>query len=571
MNIFIIIFVYMDIENIIKLYTKDGFGAHAIAKIYKVGHKKISNILRENNVEIKKKGNQKKNDIDLSRIKTLKYHSDDSNFIIRCKKTAIEFNDINNKSGALTRHIFKLYGDVKIPSNNYQRKKYEQENNKKWFEEYFDIIEIEKPIKRKCKMCEWETFDVKNTSGAFEGHLNKNHNLSLKEYINLYPEEITYHPNYEKLLNKDREFLNSENFIVCELCNEKMKTLTNTHLIKKHKITIEEYKLSFPNSKIVSTKISKKLSDIAKITNMNQAPTWTSKGEKEIGEFIESLGYVVVKGKNRKLLEGKEIDLLIPEVNFGIEYNGLYYHTEKMGKSSSYHLNKTIECSLNGYKLLQIFEDEWITKKELVKSKLKHILNKSDGEKIGARKVKICEITNEEKKLFLNQNHIQGNDKSAIYIGGYYNNILVGVMTFNTKRNMTKNNNNEYELSRFSTKNGYIISGLASKMLKFFKTKYQPQSIISFADRRWTIDNNNNLYTNLGFKLVSIVKPTYYYYNSKVNKYKRFHKFTFGKNNIKKKYKDVDLSKSEKDIMTELGYDRIWDCGLFKYQLDLKS
>ena len=113
-----------------------------------------------------------------------------------------------------------------------------------------------------------------------------------------------------------------------------------------------------------------------------------------------------------------------------------------------------------------------MTKKELVKSKLKHILKKNDSIKIGGRNVTIIEITLEEKKSFLNTYHIQGNDKSNIFIGAYFGDILVGVMTFNSKRNMTKNNKNEFELSRFSTKLGYIISGLASKMLKFFEKKY---------------------------------------------------------------------------------------------------
>jgi hypothetical protein len=560
----------MDVEHIIKLYTEDGLGTHVIAKMFKVGHKKISNILKENNVQIKKKGNQKKNIIDVSNIKTLTYSSNEFDLIARCKKTNVEFSDINNKSGVLTRHILENYGDINIPSNNYQRKKYEYENNKKWFEEFFDIVKIEKKNKRKCKMCDWETIDIENKTGSFENHLKKNHGINLHEYINNFPDEIKYHPNYEKIVSKNREFLSSDNFIICELCNKKMKMLNNIHLIYKHGITMEQYKLKFPYSKTVSNNTSKKLSTLAKVTNMNQTPTWTSKGEQEVKDFIESLGFIVVKGKNRKLLEGKEIDLLIPEINFGIEYNGLYYHTEKMGKSSSYHLNKTIECSLNGYKLLHIFEDEWVTKKDLVKSKLKHIFKKSDGVKIGARKVKICEITSEQKKIFLNTNHIQGNDKSNIYIGGYYNNVLVGVMTFNTKRNMTKNINGEFELSRFSTKDGYVISGLASKMIKYFQHNYNPKTIISFADRRWTTDSNNNLYTQLGFELVAIVKPTYYYYNSKVNRYKRYHKFTFGKNNIKKKYKEIDITKSEKEIMTELGYDRIWDCGLLKYRLTLK-
>ena len=84
-------------------------------------------------------------------------------------------------------------------------------------------------------------------------------------------------------------------------------------------------------------------------------PTWTSKGETEIKEFIEGLGFITNKGKNRKLIDGKEIDLVIEDTNICIEYNGLFYHTEKMGKSSSYHLNKTIGCNQIGYKLIHYF------------------------------------------------------------------------------------------------------------------------------------------------------------------------------------------------------------------------
>ena len=64
--------------------------------------------------------------------------------------------------------------------------------------------------------------------------------------------------------------------------------------------------------------------------------------------------------------------------------------------------------------------------------------------------------------------HIQGNDKSDIFYGAYYGDILVGVMTFNSQRNMTKNVEGEYELSRYATRQGYTISGLASKVLKQF-------------------------------------------------------------------------------------------------------
>ena len=191
----------------------------------------------------------------------------------------------------------------------------------------------------------------------------------------------------------------------------------------------------------------------------------------------------------------------------------------------------------------------------------------NDGIKIGARKTVIKKIDPEEKAAFLNNNHIQGNDSSTISYGAYFNDVLVGVITFNNKRNMTKSKLGEYELTRYAVNQKYMVPGLASKFIKQFINDYSPERIISFADRRWTPNCDNNLYTNIGFKLVGIIKPGYSYYNSKIDRYRRFHKFGFGKNSLRRKYPDLDFTKTEKELTSELGYDRIWDCGLFKYEL----
>jgi len=521
-----------DIKKIISLYKEDKIGTHKLGELYKVGHKKISRILNEHYIEINKIGGQVKigNSSVIEKSNTKIYSTTDSNrkLVAICKKTKIEFDDPNNLSGTLTRHLINTYGDIEVPSNTYQRKKYESLNNKKWFEEYFDIVEKEKEIKIE--------------------HIFKT-----------------------TTKNKEREelFIDGKNYVICKLCGEKMKLISNTHLKSKHNTTTNEYKLLFPNDKLISETSSSIFRNNTVITNINMKPSWTSKGEIEVKEFVEELGFSVEKSKNRKLLDGKEIDLIIPKINLGIEYNGLYYHTEKMGKNSTYHLDKTMACDRIGYKLIHIFEDEWVINKELVKNKLKHILKVNNGIKIGGRNVNIKKIDGKEKGLFLKENHIQGNDNSTINYGAYYNNELVGVMTFSNKRNMTKTTDGEYELTRYATKQNYIINGLASKFIKRFINDYSPKNIISFADRRWTLDVNNNLYTNIGFKLVDLVKPNYCYYNSKVDKHRRFHKFGFGKNTIKKKYPNMDFNKTEKELTAELGYDRIWDCGLFKYELTI--
>lgn len=560
-----------DILEMINLYKSNVSSTHKLGEIYKIDHKKVSQILKSHGVEINKRGGQNKNiqSKEIGKTKTLKYQSSSGNKIMvaRCKQTQKEFSDINNLSGALTEHILGLYGDIKIPKNNYQRKKYEKEFGKKWFEEYFDIIEIEKKKVRKCKLCDWTTTDISNQTGCFEIHVKEKHKITIKEYLEQFPEDLYLHPTFIKK-EKEKQFLkNNENFVVCKLCGKKMRMITNTHLKNVHQISKTEYKLMFPNEKSVSNKTSKKLSETAELTNINQTPTWESSGEIEIKEFIKELGFITEKSKNRKLLNGKEIDIIIPELKIAIEYNGLYFHTEKMGKTPTYHLNKTIECLELGYKLFHIFEDEWVLKKDIIKNKLKHILKVNNGIKIGARKVVINKITPEQKSIFLNDNHIQGNDSSTIHYGAFYNNTMVGVMTFNEQRNMTKSVEGEYELSRYAVHQNYIIPGLASKMLKHFINEYKPPKIISFADRRWTPDSTNNLYTHIGFKISDIIKPRYFYYNSKIDRYKRFHKFVFGKTGLRKKYPDLDFTKSEKELTTELGFERIWDCGLIKYEL----
>jgi hypothetical protein len=81
--------------------------------------------------------------------------------------------------------------------------------------------------------------------------------------------------------------------------------------------------------------------------------------EKELIDFINSLG-IKFKLKDRTILEGKELDILIPESNLAIEFNGLYYHSEFTGgKDKYYHVDKTNLAESKGIQLLHIFEYEW--------------------------------------------------------------------------------------------------------------------------------------------------------------------------------------------------------------------
>jgi len=105
-------------------------------------------------------------------------------------------------------------------------------------------------------------------------------------------------------------------------------------------------------------------------------------------------------------------------------------------------------------------------------------------------------------------------------------------------------------------------------VVKNFIKKYNPSKIISFGDARWVLNKDSNLYTKIGFKLSKILQPDYKYFKPSISRNKRLHKFGFGKSSLKRKFPEIySEEKTESEMMKEMGYDRIWDCGLFKYEL----
>ena len=286
-----------------------------------------------------------------------------------------------------------------------------------------------------------------------------------------------------------------------------------------------------------------------------------SNSEIEIADFIKYRLNLTIECQNKTLLNGKEIDIYIPSKKIGIEYNGLLWHSEKFGKDAKYHLYKTEECNKIGINLIQIFEDEYINHKNIVLEKLRHILGKDNNkEKVYARKCIIKLIATEYARDFLNLNHIQGFVPSTLYLGAFYENNLMGVMTFKEE----KKGNGMWELTRFATDISKRCIGLGGKLFSYFLKTYNPINVKSFADRRWTINSEDNLYTKLGFELETTLPPDYRYFYNREYGINRVHKFNFRKNILHKKY-GFPLDMTESEMCNKLGAYRIWDCGLYKF------
>lgn len=286
----------------------------------------------------------------------------------------------------------------------------------------------------------------------------------------------------------------------------------------------------------------------------------TSGLEKDLSNFVSSL--VEIEVKDRKLLDGKEVDVLVPSKSLAIEFNGLHWHSD-LYLEKNYHLNKTLKANSKGFNLIHIFEDEWLEKSEIVKSIIKDKLGINELTIYG-RKCEIKPVGNNDEKEFLDNNHIQGFVGSKICYGLYFNDELVSLMSFGGLRKSLgyKKEEGVYEMLRFCNKLNTKVIGGASKLFKYFLKNNSPKMVITYSDRRYF---NGELYQTLGFNNVGFTKPNYFY----TIKHSRFNRYKYRKDVLVKE--GFDPNKTEKQIMRERGYLRIWDCGNIKWEYILTN
>jgi hypothetical protein len=295
-----------------------------------------------------------------------------------------------------------------------------------------------------------------------------------------------------------------------------------------------------------------------------------SKIQKELSIFLSSLvGEENIYENNRLVIKPSELDFYLEKYNIAIELNGNYFHSEVSGKKNkSYHITKTQKTFDKNIKLIHIFEDEWLLKKDIVKSRIKNLLGITEN-KIFARKCEIKEISSFEKSQFLDKNHIQGNCVDKLRYGLFFEEELVSVMTFGKLRaalgSKVKNTENQYELIRFCSKINLNIVGSFSKLMSYFVKNNLPKRIISYADCRWSgINYEQTAYYKNGFVFIKKTPPSYYYVNTS-DYLSRKHRYSMNKSSLIKKY-NANPNETEFEIAVKNGFDRIWDCGTLSFE-----
>ena len=330
---------------------------------------------------------------------------------------------------------------------------------------------------------------------------------STEYYIKMRP--IFREPMIERIKNANLTLLNEiidDNFLLrCNKCNYEFHRNHQMFDLSRYKITICDQ--CFPISK-------------------------TSEAERYIKNMIyEWLPHDRIIGSDMEQISPLELDIYLPDFGLAIEYNGLYRHSESSGKKQWYHRHKFDLCKKKDIKLITIFEDEWVNKKEIVTNILRNNL-KLNTIQLNATDCKVVEITSAESSPFLDLYHIRGRDKNTVSYGLVYEDDLVSVMTF------IVDSSENWKINRYCKKFNIDVCGGELKIISEFIKEYSPIQITHYSDLRY---DEGDVYINLGFELEGYTVPVCWYFKN--NEYMRHH-----------------------TLNDYIGWNRIWDCGYAKWK-----
>lgn len=228
--------------------------------------------------------------------------------------------------------------------------------------------------------------------------------------------------------------------------------------------------------------------------------------EQSLFDFVSNLCPDAIQS-DTSVLGRKQLDILIPSLKLAIEFNGLIWHSSKVGTERNYHQEKTDAAAAAGYRLIHIWSDEWIEKQDIIKAYLRMQLVGPDR-RIGARKCSIVPLEPEVALPFHRMFHLQGG-RGGEHFGLYHRGELLAVATVQG-----------VELARWTVRFGTVIVGGLSKVIKHIGRR-----IISYCD---TAKHTGAGYLAAGFKLVGVSAPSYYYTDGN----RRFNRMGFQKHRL---------------------------------------
>ena len=305
--------------------------------------------------------------------------------------------------------------------------------------------------------------------------------------------------------------------------------------------------------------------------------------EKVLTNILESNGFKVIP-RERLILEGKEIDIYLPELKIGFEINGALTHNSDYNifsnqpKSRSYHKEKTELALSKGVRLYHLWF-HWSAKKII-----SVMLSKLGVFKVKyyARKLKV--VIDPDKTLcdkFFDSAHTLGHTVATRTVALLDGNDIIQAFQF------VKLSDSQYILSRNASLKGTSVIGGSAKIFKHFvKSLSKGTEITTYADRDLTPSPEDSVYTRLGFTFEGDSGQIMKYWVSDTLKIgeKTISAGVYARNSFMKaklmklgdtaefkgQTRHIDWSLSESKILFNLGVYRVFNSGCFKFSFIVK-
>lgn len=286
--------------------------------------------------------------------------------------------------------------------------------------------------------------------------------------------------------------------------------------------------------------------------------------QEEISSFVKSIcpDSTIRYDCKSILKDARQLDIYIEDMKIAIEVNGCFWHNADKAAYGKcipmmYHYNKSIECQKKGIRLIHIFEDEWLYRQKLCRSKLKKIICPSALKHIDWTQCQIGHAINSiEKQMFLEKYTLYGNDGSSGHFYLKYNGHIVAMLTYARMRNCA--HQSHWQILNYAEVNSFIVDGGFGILFNTFKDNVHPSLVSMHALLDWETKDSFSKW--LDFKRLD--KPRLYWTHCT----HRFKSTSINKSNARDVLQDYDAQKSFLQNMNDNGYYRIYDSGTLVFQ-----
>lgn len=297
-------------------------------------------------------------------------------------------------------------------------------------------------------------------------------------------------------------------------------------------------------------------------------PKKKSYGEHVILQIVKDAvpeGIEVLEG-DRNLLNGFEVDILVPDLKLAIEYNGIYWHSEYAGgKGMEYHQNKLERLKELGYRLIYVWEDELYKLETTISRTIEEACGA--GHRIDASKCSYKTLVGSDDAV--DYYHREGTLGSRVT-----NHVLtqggqpVCIMQLSHRPSKKKGQAGKSVL-RYTALNGYNVK-------EGFTTLFNHATKLTKGDRVYQAEldpsfDDTAMYEAVGFELVEEKKEQQWYLMKPYQFSRRLSRVEFTE-----RAKLIDDTLRNDTWLTEtrlakLGADRVWGVKRQVWQLEVKK